>query len=198
VKAPALGLKGGYASPESEKMPMRLQTQFADTLLAEIPRLRAYARLMTNDGVKADQEVEETLKRALANEDCLHNRRQLHVGLFTILRNLLAHDHNLRHADVHDNPSASLETANKNVRITEPLGSVLLLLGFEDREAVILSVAVGFSDLEIAGICGCELEMVSLRVCRGLARLAEVQRNSDENHRKHASPIAAGGVIPAY
>ena len=147
-------------------MPVRLQTQFSDTLLAEIPRLRAYARLMTNDGVKADQEVEETLKRAFANEDRLHNRRQLQVGLFTILRNFLAHDYNLRHADVRGYPSASLET--------EPLGAALLLLGFEDREAVILSAAVGFSDPDIAGICGCELEMVSGRVCRGLARLAEL------------------------
>jgi RNA polymerase sigma-70 factor (ECF subfamily) len=153
-----------------QKMPVHLQTQFSVTLLAEIPRLRAYARLMTNDGVKADQEVEETLKRALANEDRLHNRHQLQMALFTILRNFLAHGHNLRRSDFHDNSSASLETANKNVRIIEPLGSALLLLGFEDREAVVLSAAVGFSDLEIAGICGCELEMVSGRMCRGLAR----------------------------
>ena len=54
------------------------------------------------------------------------------------------------------------------------VGPALLHLGFEDREAMVLSAAAGFTDLEIAEICGCAPEIVKERVQNGRARLAEL------------------------
>ena len=47
-------------------------------------------------------------------------------------------------------------------------------LSIADRETIILSEAAGFSDLEIAEICGCAAETVNGSVNRGRAQLAEL------------------------
>ena len=53
-------------------------------------------------------------------------------------------------------------------------GSALMKLRFEVREALVLSAAGGFLDLDIAGICGCKQEIVRARILRGRTRLAEL------------------------
>ena len=70
-------------------MPDQVETCLSEAILTEIPHLRAYARLMTNDVSSADREVTETLKRALSNIEGLCKRSGLRVQLLTILRNFL-------------------------------------------------------------------------------------------------------------
>src|SRR5271166_3978395 len=67
----------------------QVEACLSEAILTEIPHLRAYARLMTDDVSSADREVTETLKRALSNIEGLCKRSGLRVQLLTILRNFL-------------------------------------------------------------------------------------------------------------
>ena len=66
----------------------QVETCLSETILTEIPHLRAYSRLMTDDVASADQQVAETLRRALSIER-LCKRTGLRVQLLRILRNFL-------------------------------------------------------------------------------------------------------------
>jgi response regulator PhyR-like protein len=71
-------------------MPVHAQADPASAILSEIPRLRAYARLMTNGRSEADRQVEDMLESVLADDLLWSDRPQLRVRLFKILRGYLA------------------------------------------------------------------------------------------------------------
>ena len=71
-------------------MHMPVEPGLASAILAEIPRMRAYARLMTNDRSEADREVEEALNSVLADDICWSGGAQLRVELLINLRSFLA------------------------------------------------------------------------------------------------------------
>jgi RNA polymerase sigma-70 factor, ECF subfamily len=162
-------------------MPVHAQPGLAGAILAEIPRMRAYARLMTNCRSEADREVEETLNSVLADDIRWSGEVQLRAALFKILRGLLARGRRpallqgVRDAyGTFFCSFAALGRTGARDREVTDVGPALLLLSFEEREAMILSAVAGFTDLEIAGICGCARETVRERVQKGRARLAEL------------------------
>ena len=162
-------------------MPAQAQPDLASAILAEIPSMRAYARLMTNDRSEADREVEEAVKCVLADDMRWSDGAQLRVALIKILRGILARDRRpallqgVRDAyGTFCCSFAALGRTNTRGRTVSDAGPALLHLAFEDREAMVLSAAAGFTDLEIAEICGCTRETVKERVQNGRARLAEL------------------------
>lgn len=162
-------------------MPAHAQADLASAILAEIPCMRAYARLMTNDRLEADREVEEAVKCVLADDMRWSDEAQLRVALIKILRGILARDRRpallqgVRDAyGAFCCSFAALGQTNTRGRTVSDVGPALLHLGFEDREAMVLSAAAGFTDLEIAEICECTRETVKERVQNGRARLAEL------------------------
>jgi len=173
--------RSGNAQPVEKAKQGRARTPLSRHLLAEIPHLRAYARMMTNDRCKADQGVEETLKYILVDRNSWPMRRRLRVPLFAILRNLLARDHNMLHKELRKGfepqetvAPDSLERASGHVQVLGGFGNALALLHLEDREAIILTVAAGFTDLDAAEICSCTPKIIRGRVQRGFAWLAEL------------------------
>ena len=143
--------------------------------------MRAYARLMTNDRFGADLEVEEAIKCVLADDIRWSGGAQVRVGLMKILRGFLARDRRPPLLQgVRDACGtfcclfAALGQTNTSGRTVTGVGPALLEVGFDDREAMVLSVAAGFTVLEIAEICGCTRETVKERVQNGRARLAEL------------------------
>ena len=164
-------------------MPVHAQADLASAIVAELPHLRAYARLMTNDPSEAEREVEATLKSASADDIGFSGRSQLRVRLFKILRGFLARDQrSMLQRDIpHSYASlcssyAATGTANGDAQTVTEVRPTLLRLDFGDREAIILSAAARFSDQEIAEICGCAPETVRGRVHRGRAQLAKILR----------------------
>ena len=143
--------------------------------------MRAYARLMTNDRSGADRQVEEALNCVVADDIRWTGGDRLRVELFKILRGILVRNRGPVHLQgVRDSYGmfcysfAAIGWGNIRDRTVTDVGPALLQLGFEDREAIVLSAAAGFTDLEIAEICGCAREIVKERVQNGRARFAEL------------------------
>ena len=60
---------------------------FGRLLEKEIPRLRRYARALTRDRSRADDLVQDTLVRAIANQRRWQRGMDLRAWLFTIMHN---------------------------------------------------------------------------------------------------------------
>ena len=162
-------------------MPANAQPGLASAVLAEIPRMRVYARLMTNDWAEADRKVARTLNSVSADDVRWSGGDRLRITLFRILRGVLARDRRpallqgVRDAyGTFCCSFAAIGQTGATDRAAADVGPALLLLDFEDREAMILSTAAGVPDPEIAEICGCARDAVRERVQNGRARLAEL------------------------
>ncbi len=177
-------------------MPDQIQTRFSKAILAEIPHLRAYALLMTNDVSSTDNEVTETLKRVLSNMERLQERTDLRVELFTILRSFLViSGRALKKVDalpaIYERLKGPFRVISRGFT-EKPIGlpSALLCLAFEEREAVVLSAGVGLTCEDAAKIIGCGLPEYDARMRRGFARLAELVPTP--------VPMTSGGNTASY
>jgi len=148
-------------------------------IIATIPRLRAFAVSLAGSVDRADDLVQETMVRAYANIDKFQPGTHLAAWLFTILRNQFRSEYRKRKREVEDADGhhvASL-TANPEqygkVEFNE-LHSALALLPAEQREALILVGASGFSYEEAAAICECAVGTIKSRLSRARGRLLEL------------------------
>src|SRR5258708_12509231 len=81
---------------------MPLTDSLRDDILASVPSLRAFAISLSGNGDRADDLVQETLLRALANIDSFQPGSNLPAWLFTILRNLFRSDYRKRRREGED------------------------------------------------------------------------------------------------
>ena len=135
------------------------------TILAQLPRLRAYAFLMTKDQGSADRTVLDMVQRAQSHENQSRCFAYSRTSLFAILHNCLLRSHGGQ--DVGDGPHLSAISDAWMAR-------ALMHVSFLDREAVVLTVSMGFDDEETGSICKCTPELVKHRRSIGLAALAEL------------------------
>ena len=85
-----------------------------EALLGAVPSLRAFGISLTGDVDRADDLVQDTLLRALANVDRFEPGTNLNAWLFTILRNLFHSEYRKRRREVEDadgSYAATLRTA---------------------------------------------------------------------------------------
>src|SRR5512146_2884896 len=81
---------------------MPLTNQLKNDILAAVPNLRAFAISLSGNTDRADDLVQETLLRAIANIDSFQPGSNLPAWLFTILRNLFRSDYRKRRREVED------------------------------------------------------------------------------------------------
>jgi len=81
---------------------MTLTPSVRDGLLAAVPSLRAFAISLSGNVDRADDLVQETLLRAMANIDSFQEGTNLSAWLFTILRNLFRSEYRKRRREVED------------------------------------------------------------------------------------------------
>jgi RNA polymerase sigma-70 factor (ECF subfamily) len=158
---------------------MILEPEMRDALLAAVPSLRAFGISLSGDVDRADDLVQATLLRALANIERFERGTNLHAWLFTILRNLFHSEFRKRRREVEDADggyAATLRTApDQQAHLDfEDLRAALAKLPPDQREALLLVGAQGFSYEDAAGICGCAIGTVKSRVNRARKRLAEL------------------------
>src|SRR5690242_1037956 len=166
---------------------MNLAPSVREAMLATVPSLRAFAISLSGNVDRADDLVQETLLRAMANIDSFQPGTNMSAWLFTILRNLFRSEYRKRKREVEDADGSYAESLKSH---PDQLGRVefqefraaLRELPDEQREALILVGASGFSYEEAADICGCAVGTIKSRVNRARTRLAELMHvNSAED-----------------
>jgi RNA polymerase sigma-70 factor (ECF subfamily) len=158
---------------------MSLDPGLRSLLLAAVPSLRAFAISLSGSVDRADDLVQDTLLRALANIHRFEPGTNLNAWLFTILRNLFHSEYRKRKREVEDadgSYAARLATApEQNARLDfGDLRLALAKLSPDQREAVLLIGAEGFSYEEAAQICGTAVGTIKSRVNRARRRLSEL------------------------
>lgn len=149
-----------------------------EQLVAEVPSLRAFARSLTRNHASADDLVQETVLKAWTKLDSFEEGTNLRAWLFTILRNTFISMKRKGQREVEDANGAH---AAKVVQIPEQEGAMelvqfrraLAVLPDEQREALVLVGAAGFTYEEAAAICGCVVGTIKSRISRARRRLCE-------------------------
>ena len=158
---------------------MPLTDSLRNDILAAVPSLRAFAISLSGNADRADDLVQETLLRALANIDSFQPGSNLPAWLFTILRNLFRSEYRKRRREVEDAEGRYADTLKSNPEQTgrvefEEFRTALNKLPADQREALILVGASGFSYEDAAAICGCAVGTIKSRVNRARTRLADL------------------------
>src|SRR5690349_11809568 len=152
---------------------------FKAELIELLPSLRAFARSLAHNAAQADDLVQDTLVKALANVERFEPGTNLRAWLFTILRN--HYYSQLRKAKREVEDAEGRFAARIAVR-PEQDGSVDLedfkiafqQLAPDHREVLTLVGASGCSYEEAAAICGCAVGTIKSRVNRARKKLSDI------------------------
>ena len=154
-----------------------LRPSVRDAMLAAVPSLRAFAISLSGNVDRADDLVQETLLRAMANIDSFQAGTNMSAWLFTILRNLFRSEYRKRRREVEDADGRHVDSLksppqqHSQLEFEEFRRALEKLLP-DQREALILVGASGFSYDEAAAVCDCAVGTVKSRVHRARARLS--------------------------
>ena len=180
---------------------MPLDESVRNAVLAAVPSLRAFAISLSGNVDRADDLVQETLLRALANIDSFQPGTNMSAWLFTILRNHFRSEYRKRRREVEDSDGHYAETLKSqpaqqgHVEFNE-FRAALAQLPQDQREALVLVGASGFSYEEAAHICGCAVGTIKSRVNRARTRLAElmsIDGSNDFGPDEQTRAVLAGG-----
>ena len=148
-------------------------------MLGLIPNLRAFAVSLCGDMERADDLVQETLLKAWNHLDSFQEGTNLRAWLFTILRNTYFSECRRRRREVEDRDGS--KAADLSVHPEQPghldmqdFRKALELLPPDQREALVLVGAAGFSYEEAAEISGCAVGTIKSRVNRARTKLTEM------------------------
>src|ERR687889_2291373 len=158
---------------------MNIDPSVRDAVLKAIPSLRAFAISLCGNVDRADDLVQETLLRAYANINSFQPGTNMSAWMFTILRNLFRSEYRKRRREVEDTDGSYAESLKshpeQNSRLEfQEFRAALAKLPPDQREALILVGASGFSYEEAANICGCAVGTIKSRVNRARSRLASL------------------------
>jgi RNA polymerase sigma-70 factor (ECF subfamily) len=151
-------------------------------LVAALPRLRRYARVLTGDTHRADDLVQDTLARAWEKRRLWQAGSDLRAWLFTIMHNVHVNQFSMRqreyaHAslDADDGSNVGWEIA---VRASQSdrveLFEILVQIGrlpVEQREVLVLAAVEELRYEEIATVLGIPIGTVMSRLSRAREKL---------------------------
>ncbi|MBN9533815.1 MAG: sigma-70 family RNA polymerase sigma factor [Alphaproteobacteria bacterium] len=152
---------------------------FKSELLSLIPFLRAFARSLCGNPEMADDLAQEALVRAWQSRDSFVPGTNLKAWLFTILRNQFYSDRRRawRQAPWDQESAERIPGSAQDQNWAADLSDTaraLRSLSDEQREALILVGAGGFSYEEAAAICHCAVGTVKSRVARARRALINI------------------------
>ncbi|MBX3584817.1 MAG: sigma-70 family RNA polymerase sigma factor [Rhizobiaceae bacterium] len=164
---------------------MAVSQDFKADLLAAIPSLRAFAMSLAQGGDKADDLVQETLVKAWDKHESFQMGTNLKAWLFTILRNEFYSQMRKRGREVQDSDGImtgrlAVHPAQHGQLDLDDFRTALEQLPEDQREAIILIGASGFSYEEAAEICDCAVGTIKSRVSRARTRLQDILQISGE------------------
>src|SRR5712671_3439818 len=150
-----------------------------DVMLHAIPDLRAFAISLSGKVDRADDLVQETLLRAMANISSFQPGTNMSAWLTTILHNLFRSEYRKRRYEVQDTDGLHLDNLivppeqHSRLEFDEFRGA-LARLPPDQREALLLVGACGFSYEEAATICESPVGTIKSRVNRARTHLSKL------------------------
>lgn len=159
-------------------MPRNVSPGLRDDLVAQIGSLRAFAVSLCGNRERADDLVQETLFKAWNHLDSFKEGTNLKAWLFTILRNTYFSERRKRKREVEDADGSyaarlSSQPEQHGHMDLKDFQEALSHLPDDQREALILVGAAGFSYEEAAAISDCAVGTIKSRVNRARSRLAD-------------------------
>jgi RNA polymerase sigma factor (sigma-70 family) len=166
-------------------------------LLAAIPRLRRYARVLTGDAARADDLVQETLARGWEKRRLWAAGSDLRAWLFTIMHNIFV---NQRAGALRDAQNVSLDgdgesglawqvpvraAQHAHVELMEVLREIARL-PVEQREVLVLAAVEELRYEEIAAVLAIPVGTVMSRLSRAREKL---RRSVNETPGQASAPL---------
>jgi RNA polymerase sigma-70 factor, ECF subfamily len=153
--------------------------EFSRQLIAAIPGLRAFGISLTSSAERADDLVQETMLKAWKSFESFEPGSNMRAWLYTILRNEFYTQLRKRKREVEDadgvfSSKLSIPGGQESHLDMEDMRAALAQLPPDQREAIILVGASGFSYEEAAEICVVAVGTIKSRVSRARNRLAEL------------------------
>ena len=150
-------------------------------LLAAIPRLRRYARVLTGDATRADDLVQETLARAWEKRRLWAAGSDLRAWLFTIMHNVFVNQRATARRDARnlslddeDNGVARELSVRSDAHLRIELAQVVRALDrlpAEQREVLVLAAVEELRYEEIAAVLAIPVGTVMSRLSRARDKL---------------------------
>ena len=164
-----------HNNPPQDHEPQDFKTE----LLSLVPFLRAFARSLTGNQENADDLAQEALVKAWQSRDSFVPGTNLKAWLFTILRNQFYSDRRRawRQAPWDQDAAERIPGGGQDQGWAAELSDTaraLRVLTDEQREALILVGAGGFSYEDAAEICHCAVGTVKSRVARARKALIAI------------------------
>lgn len=175
------------------------QSQFREELTQAIPHMRAFARSLTGDAASADDLAQDALMKAWSARDKFKAGTNFRAWVLTIVRNQFYSDkrRSWRQADwdqeLAERTLPAVDNQEQIVALDE-LRRGLSELPDDQREALILVGAGGYSYEEAAEICGCAIGTVKSRVSRARAALEGIMK-AGPMAKANSDGIAASDAV---
>lgn len=149
---------------------------FKKDLLAILPSLRAFAVSLCGNSERADDLVQDALLKAWAGQAGFTRGTNLKAWIFTILRNEFYSKMRKSGREVEDREgyftlNAAVPPSQFGTLDLQDFAKALNTLPEDQREALLLVGASGFSYEEAARICNCKPGTVKSRVSRARSHL---------------------------
>lgn len=181
-------------------MRRKVSASLRESLVGEMTSLRAFAVSLCGDRERADDLVQETLFKAWNHLNSFREGTNLKAWLFTILRNTYFSDRRKRRREVEDadgSYAATLSTHPEQHGHMEmqDFRAALSCLPDDQREALVLVGAAGFSYDEAAEISGCAVGTIKSRVNRARNRLSDLLGLDESSEDAARIPKRAPGSL---
>lgn len=176
-----------------------MTTDPRDELVEHIGPMRAFAISLCRNPATADDVVQDSLVKAWSNLDKFEAGTNMRAWLFTIVRNTYFSLHRKRRREVEDVDGTMAGALSQKPDHDGRLAMRDFTVAFdqlndEQREALVLVGAQGFSYEEAAETCGVAIGTIKSRVNRARARLAELMDLDDANSLDMTDAVTAGIV----
>ena len=173
-------------------------------LVSLLPSLRAFARSLTRSQHEADDLVQETLTKALANIGQYAPGTNMRAWLCTIQRNTFYTNYHKRAREpllmVEELPGVYTKASQEWSLKLRAVDEALQRLPIDQREALMLVGGAGLSYEEAADVCDCALGTIKSRVSRARTALLRLLESEDEqdflNDTDMGAAIRLSGSAP--
>jgi len=158
---------------------MRTGNDPRDELMSHLGAMRAFAMSLTRNAANADDLVQDTIVKAWTNMDKFAEGTNMRAWLFTILRNTFYSNRRKMKREVPDIDGTHAAGRSEKPAHDGHLAMADFKVAFdqlpdEQREALILVGASGFSYEDAAQMCGCAVGTIKSRANRGRSQLARL------------------------